>query len=123
MSLRVGLDFGTTTSVVARAHQRTGELEPLDLDPAIGSINGVVPSAVLYEEGSDVPLVGTRAENTDPARAIRSVKPLLGREGAGLGRLKVLELADLQHWQHLAETGVLAEIPKRRLLLKHAARL
>jgi len=75
MPTAVGVDFGTTKCVVARVNQRTGRPEIVDLG---GSVDGMVPTVVLYEDGSTDPLVGVRAERTNLAEAIDSVKPLLG---------------------------------------------
>ena len=93
MPLTVGLDFGTAKCVVTRVNRRTGQPEPLDID---GSASGIVPSALLYQDGSNRPLVGVRAENTDPARAIYSVKPFLGRDldamaGAAADALRAIQ--------------------------------
>ena len=75
MPLSVGVDFGTTKCAVARVNRRTGRPEILDLE---GSDDGIVPTVILYEDGSADPLVGVRAERSNLAKAIESVKPLLG---------------------------------------------
>lgn len=73
--IAVGIDLGTTNSVVAISRDETPEV----LRDKSGG-NAIVPSVVYY--GGDVPLVGEAARthiNTDADRVVSSVKRLMGR--------------------------------------------
>ena len=76
----VGIDLGTTNSLVARYH----EGRPQILKPPGHS--GVVPSVIFFEEGEE-PRVGTDARThaiADPGNAIFSFKRFMGRGLADL---------------------------------------
>ncbi|MBT9394793.1 Fe-S protein assembly chaperone HscA [Hymenobacter sp. NST-14] len=74
----VGIDLGTTNSLVAYIHPENRQ--PLAInDQGRGTI---VPSVVHFPGGGDSPLVGTEAKEyllTDPQNTIYSVKRLLGK--------------------------------------------
>ena len=74
----VGIDLGTTNSLVAYIHPENRQ--PLAInDQGRGTI---VPSVVHFPGGGDTPLVGTEAKEyllTDPQNTIYSVKRLLGK--------------------------------------------
>jgi len=80
----VGIDLGTTNSLVAYAHPETRQ--PLAInDQGRGSI---VPSVVYFPADGHDPVVGTDAKEfllTDPQRTIYSVKRLLGKSYRDLG--------------------------------------
>ena len=81
----VGIDLGTTNSLVAYIHPETRQ--PLAInDQGRGTI---VPSVVHFPGGSDAPIVGTEAKDyllTDPQHTIYSVKRLLGKSYHDLGQ-------------------------------------
>ncbi|MDH0731214.1 Fe-S protein assembly chaperone HscA [Pseudomonas sichuanensis] len=80
--LAVGIDLGTTNSLVAAV--RSGRSEPLP--DAQGRV--ILPSAVRYlENGIDVGLSAREAAPSDPLNTIVSVKRLMGR---GLADVKQL---------------------------------
>lgn len=80
--LAVGIDLGTTNSLVAAV--RSGRSEPLP--DAQGRV--ILPSAVRYlENGVDVGLSAREAAPSDPLNTIVSVKRLMGR---GLADVKQL---------------------------------
>ncbi|MFJ4388530.1 Fe-S protein assembly chaperone HscA [Pseudomonas soli] len=80
--LAVGIDLGTTNSLVAAV--RSGRSEPLPDDQ--GQV--ILPSAVRYLEGrSEVGQVARDAASSDPLNTILSVKRLMGR---GLADVKQL---------------------------------
>jgi len=73
--IAVGIDLGTTNSVVAISNSEKPEV----LRDKSGG-NAVVPSVVYY--GDDTPVVGEAARdqiNTDASRVVSSVKRLMGR--------------------------------------------
>ena len=80
----VGIDLGTTNSLVAYVHPETRQ--PLAInDLGRGSI---VPSVVYFPADGADPVVGTEAQEyllTDPQRTIYSVKRLLGKSYRDLG--------------------------------------
>ncbi len=80
----VGIDLGTTNSLVAYVHPETRQ--PLAInDQGRGSI---VPSVVHFPADGHDPVVGTDAKDfllTDPQRTIYSVKRLLGKSYRDLG--------------------------------------
>ncbi|AWM33544.1 Fe-S protein assembly chaperone HscA [Hymenobacter nivis] len=80
----VGIDLGTTNSLVAYVHPETRQ--PLAInDLGRGSI---VPSVVHFPADGHDPVVGTEAQEyllTDPQRTIYSVKRLLGKSYRDLG--------------------------------------
>ncbi|OGX90909.1 Fe-S protein assembly chaperone HscA [Hymenobacter coccineus] len=80
----VGIDLGTTNSLVAYVHPETRQ--PLAInDQGRGSI---VPSVVHFPADGHDPVVGTDAKEyllTDPQRTIYSVKRLLGKSYRDLG--------------------------------------
>ncbi|WP_110993500.1 Fe-S protein assembly chaperone HscA [Pseudomonas sichuanensis] len=80
--LAVGIDLGTTNSLVAAV--RSGRSEPLP--DALGRV--ILPSAVRYlDNGVDVGLSAREAAPSDPLNTIVSVKRLMGR---GLADVKQL---------------------------------
>lgn len=80
--LAVGIDLGTTNSLVAAV--RSGRSEPLP--DAQGNV--ILPSAVRYlDSGIDVGLAAREAASSDPLNTILSVKRLMGR---GLADVKQL---------------------------------
>lgn len=80
--LAVGIDLGTTNSLVAAV--RSGRSEPLP--DAQGNV--ILPSAVRYlGAGLDVGLAAREAASSDPLNTILSVKRLMGR---GLADVKQL---------------------------------
>ncbi|EKT4523307.1 Fe-S protein assembly chaperone HscA [Pseudomonas putida] len=80
--LAVGIDLGTTNSLVAAV--RSGRSEPLP--DAQGNV--ILPSAVRYLDGGiDVGLAAREAASSDPLNTILSVKRLMGR---GLADVKQL---------------------------------
>ena len=80
----VGIDLGTTNSLVAYVHPETRQ--PLAInDLGRGT---VVPSVVHFPADGQAPVVGTDAQEfllTDPQRTIYSVKRLLGKSYRDLG--------------------------------------
>ncbi|HEX8424900.1 Fe-S protein assembly chaperone HscA [Hymenobacter sp.] len=80
----VGIDLGTTNSLVAYIHPDTRQ--PLAInDQGRGTI---VPSVVHFPVGGETPIVGTEAKDyllTDPQNTIYSVKRLLGKSYKDLG--------------------------------------
>ncbi|TPG67107.1 Fe-S protein assembly chaperone HscA [Hymenobacter nivis] len=82
--LIVGIDLGTTNSLVAYVHPETRQ--PLAInDLGRGTI---VPSVVHFPADGHDPVVGTDAKEfllTDPQRTIYSVKRLLGKSYRDLG--------------------------------------
>ncbi|UOG74256.1 Fe-S protein assembly chaperone HscA [Hymenobacter tibetensis] len=80
----VGIDLGTTNSLVAYIHPDTRQ--PLAInDQGRGTI---VPSVVHFPVGGETPIVGTDAKDyllTDPQNTIYSVKRLLGKSYKDLG--------------------------------------
>ncbi len=80
----VGIDLGTTNSLVAYVHPETRQ--PLAInDQGRGSI---VPSVVHFPADGHDPVVGTEAKDfllTDPRRTVYSVKRLLGKSYRDLG--------------------------------------
>ncbi|MFD1468141.1 Fe-S protein assembly chaperone HscA [Hymenobacter caeli] len=82
--LIVGIDLGTTNSLVAYVHPETRQ--PLAInDLGRGT---VVPSVVHFPADGSAPVVGTDAQEfllTDPQRTIYSVKRLLGKSYRDLG--------------------------------------
>ena len=80
----VGIDLGTTNSLVAYIHPDTRQ--PLAInDQGRGTI---VPSVVHFPAGGETPIVGTDAKEyllTDPQNTIYSVKRLLGKSYKDLG--------------------------------------
>jgi len=81
--LAVGIDLGTTNTVVALARDQKAEI----VRDARGS--GLVPSVVAYIEGAD-PLVGEMARRQlldRPEIVVSSIKRLMGRGAADLARL------------------------------------
>ncbi|UOQ65640.1 Fe-S protein assembly chaperone HscA [Hymenobacter volaticus] len=80
----VGIDLGTTNSLVAYIHPDTRQ--PLAInDQGRGTI---VPSVVHFPAGGETPIVGTDAKDyllTDPQNTIYSVKRLLGKSYKDLG--------------------------------------
>jgi molecular chaperone HscA len=80
--LAVGIDLGTTNSLVAAV--RSGRSEPLP--DAQGNV--ILPSAVRYlAERSEVGLAAREAASSDPLNTVLSVKRLMGR---GLADVKQL---------------------------------
>ncbi|TGE10041.1 Fe-S protein assembly chaperone HscA [Hymenobacter fodinae] len=81
----VGIDLGTTNSLVAYIHPDTRQ--PLAInDQGRGTI---VPSVVHFPQGGEDPIVGTDAKSyllTDPQNTIYSVKRLLGKSYQDLGQ-------------------------------------
>ncbi|MCA3260981.1 MAG: Fe-S protein assembly chaperone HscA [Telmatospirillum sp.] len=81
--LAVGIDLGTTNTVVALARDQKAEI----VRDARGS--GLVPSVVAYIDGAD-PLVGEMARRQlldRPEIVVSSIKRLMGRGAADLARL------------------------------------
>jgi molecular chaperone HscA len=81
--LAVGIDLGTTNTVVALARDQKAEI----VRDARGS--GLVPSVVAYIDGAD-PLVGEMARRQlldRPEIVVSSIKRLMGRGTADLARL------------------------------------
>jgi molecular chaperone HscA len=80
----VGIDLGTTNSLVAYIHPETRQPHAInDLDRGT-----IVPSVVHFPAGGDTPIVGTDAKQyllTDPQNTIYSVKRLLGKSYKDLG--------------------------------------
>lgn len=90
----VGIDLGTTNSVVAVL--RDGEARPTVIhDSSSGSFT--VPSVVCYDTATDKPLVGAAARQqaaTNPSNTFYSVKRLMGRtweEAQGVGLIYGLQ--------------------------------
>ena len=80
----VGIDLGTTNSLVAYVHPETRQPAAIN-DLGRGSI---VPSVVHFPAGGAAPVVGNEAREfllTEPARTIYSVKRLLGKSYRDLG--------------------------------------
>ena len=80
----VGIDLGTTNSLVAYVHPETRQPAAIN-DLGRGTI---VPSVVHFPADGAAPLVGNEAREfllTDPARTIYSVKRLLGKSYRDLG--------------------------------------
>ena len=81
----VGIDLGTTNSLVAYVHPDTRQPVAIN-DQGRGSI---VPSVVHFPADGADPVVGTEAREfllTDPQRTIYSVKRLLGKSYRDLGQ-------------------------------------
>jgi len=82
--LIVGIDLGTTNSLVAYVHPETRQPAAIN-DLGRGAI---VPSVVHFPADGSAPLVGTDARDfllSDPAHTIYSVKRLLGKSYRDLG--------------------------------------
>ena len=82
--LIVGIDLGTTNSLVAYVHPETRQPAAIN-DLGRGAI---VPSVVHFPADGSSPLVGTEAKDfllSDPANTIYSVKRLLGKSYRDLG--------------------------------------
>jgi molecular chaperone HscA len=80
----VGIDLGTTNSLVAYVHPETRQPAAIN-DLGRGTI---VPSVVHFPADGAAPVVGNEAREfllTDPARTIYSVKRLLGKSYRDLG--------------------------------------
>ena len=80
----VGIDLGTTNSLVAYVHPETRQPNAIN-DLGRGTI---VPSVVHFPADGAAPVVGNEAREfllTDPARTIYSVKRLLGKSYRDLG--------------------------------------
>ncbi|NVO83741.1 Fe-S protein assembly chaperone HscA [Hymenobacter terrestris] len=81
----VGIDLGTTNSLVAYIHPENRQ--PLAInDQGRGTI---IPSVVHFPQGGESPLVGTEAKEyllSDPQNTIYSVKRLLGKSYHDLGQ-------------------------------------
>ena len=80
----VGIDLGTTNSLVAYVHPETRQPAAIN-DLGRGPI---VPSVVHFPADGAAPVVGNEAREfllTDPARTIYSVKRLLGKSYRDLG--------------------------------------
>ena len=80
----VGIDLGTTNSLVAYVHPESRRPVPIN-DQGRGSI---VPSVVHFPADGADPIIGTQALDfllTDPERTIYSVKRLLGKSYRDLG--------------------------------------
>ena len=80
----VGIDLGTTNSLVAYVHPETHQPAAIN-DLGRGAI---VPSVVHFPADSADPVIGNDAREyllTDPARTIYSVKRLLGKSYRDLG--------------------------------------
>ena len=80
----VGIDLGTTNSLVAYVHPDSRQPVPIN-DQGRGSI---VPSVVHFPADGADPVVGNEAREfllTDPQRTIYSVKRLLGKSHHDLG--------------------------------------
>ncbi|WP_303310267.1 Fe-S protein assembly chaperone HscA [Hymenobacter sp. BT730] len=80
----VGIDLGTTNSLVAYIHPETRQPVAIN-DLGRGTI---VPSVVYFPQGGETPIVGTEAKEyllTDPQNTIYSVKRLLGKSYRDLG--------------------------------------
>jgi Fe-S protein assembly chaperone HscA len=72
----VGIDLGTTNSLVARMNSETGSPE------CLGSSEGVIVPSVIYLAPNGIPVVGNQARKAlfeSPENTIFSVKRLLGR--------------------------------------------
>ncbi|MFD2721173.1 Hsp70 family protein [Hymenobacter monticola] len=83
--LIVGIDLGTTNSLVAYVHPETRQPAAIN-DLGRGTI---VPSVVHFPADGSGPVVGTEAREfllTDPQRTIYSVKRLLGKSYRDLGQ-------------------------------------
>ena len=81
----VGIDLGTTNSLVAYVHPDTRQPVTIN-DQGRGSI---VPSVVHFPADGTDPIVGNEAREfllTDPGRTIYSVKRLLGKSYRDLGQ-------------------------------------
>lgn len=81
----VGIDLGTTNSLVAYVHPETRQPIPIN-DQGRGSI---VPSVVHFPADGAEPVIGNEARDfllTDPQRTIYSVKRLLGKSYRDLGQ-------------------------------------
>jgi len=82
--LIVGIDLGTTNSLVAYVHPETRQPAAIN-DLGRGTI---VPSVVHFPADGSSPLVGNEAKDfllSDPANTIYSVKRLLGKSYRDLG--------------------------------------
>ncbi len=83
--LIVGIDLGTTNSLVAYVHPETRQPAAIN-DLGRGTI---VPSVVHFPADGSAPLVGNEAKDfllADPANTIYSVKRLLGKSYRDLGQ-------------------------------------
>ncbi|MDO7850526.1 Fe-S protein assembly chaperone HscA [Hymenobacter convexus] len=81
----VGIDLGTTNSLVAYVHPETRQPMAIN-DLGRGTI---VPSVVHFPANGAEPVIGTEAREfllTDPQRTIYSVKRLLGKSYRDLGQ-------------------------------------
>jgi len=75
----VGIDFGTTNSVVALFNQETYEIELVEDDL---SQSALIPSVLVFED-ADTYKIGQAAKNemgTAPDRSVRSIKRIMGYE-------------------------------------------
>jgi molecular chaperone DnaK len=79
MSLKVGIDLGTTYSAVS--YYDNGKVETLELDAGGGT--KLVPSVVYYEAATTPPIVGTTALNAfvnKPELVVRGIKKHMGTD-------------------------------------------
>jgi len=86
--LAIGIDLGTTNSLVASVRSGLAETPP-NYDN-----EHLVPSVVQYQQNNQI-IVGTKAKNTakeDPVNTISSVKRLMGKSFADLSTLGSIQL-------------------------------
>lgn len=77
----IGIDLGTTNSVISYYNIQTNEPEPIDVSMGFGKIP--LPSVVQYRSETDEWLIGEEAYRTMklyPNSTIRSVKSLMGSD-------------------------------------------
>ncbi|MBS3915335.1 MAG: Fe-S protein assembly chaperone HscA [Bacteroidetes bacterium] len=77
----VGIDLGTTNSLIARVNPDTGQAE------CLGTGEEVIVPSIVYLNESGIPIVGNRAKEAlieTPQNTIFSVKRLLGRSYSDL---------------------------------------
>jgi molecular chaperone DnaK len=121
MSYQIGIDLGTTNSVVAFLEG----IRPVVIPNAEGS--NITPSVVLYKSGEEI-IVGELAKRqivTNPTRTIHSIKRFMGRRFNEIGDMnecfqyKLMEEADIGRvlvdlgWKRVSPEEVSAEILKK----------
>ena len=121
MSYQIGIDLGTTNSVVAFLEG----IRPVVIPNAEGS--NLTPSVVLYRGGDEI-LVGELAKRqivTNPTRTIHSIKRFMGRRNSEIGGMneyfqyKLIEEKDIGRvlvdlgWKKVSPEEVSASILRK----------
>jgi molecular chaperone DnaK len=115
----LGIDFGTSNSVIALYDERTSEAELVEVPTGKGASSPLIPSVLLFVGGTDTYKIGHDALNeveVSPDRTVRSVKRIMGydhqREFFGrsftpeqLAALIIKKLVQLAEEQYFKASG------------------